>query len=364
MLPNWAQRIEVTGFVISYVAALCLEVTRGRMRLASGQLAPIAWTTTGLILQAIYLVHRGAESAGLPLSSTQDWFLVSAWVLAGVYLYFAYHHPAVSFGWILLPLVLALIGIGWAFGDVRAFPRETAAQLWAWVHGLSLLLATVAVLVAFATGVMYLLQASRLRAKKVGTGWRFPSLEWLQKTNARIITLALILLGIGILSGFVLNLWNARQDRAVVPVSDPLIITTLVMFMWLAGCISLSWVYRPAREGRKVALMTVMTAVFLLVALILFVRGETRHGQFRQEPAQSHERLGCAPHPAIELLAGPVALACVSFGGSVFVTCAVSNNFPDGSARIERVHRVGPLSIGARGLHTRRGEVGRGGKIG
>lgn len=295
MLPPWAQPIEIAGFVFSYVAALVLELARGISREGLRGAAPLAWTSVGLILQAIYLLHRATESAALPLSSTQDWFLVGAWLLAGIYVYFAYHHPRVSFGWILLPLVLGLIATGWLFGDLRAFPRETSAQIWAWVHGLSLLLATVAVLVAFATGLMYLLQAGRLRAKKLGTNWRFPSLEWLQRTNGRSITAALLLLAIGILSGFVLNLWNARQQRALVPLTDPLIITTLVMFFWLAGCIGLSWVYRPVREGRKVAFMTLMTAVFLVVALVLFVGGKTTHGQFRQDRPEGQEPSGEMP---------------------------------------------------------------------
>lgn len=295
MLPGWALPIEVGGVFVSYAAALLLELRRSALRPDLRMIGPIGWTAVGIALHAVYLVHRAAQSAGLPLSSTQDWLLVSAWVLASVYLYLTVHHPKVSFGWILLPIILLLVTVAWLFGDVRSFPREISGQIWAWVHGLSFLLATVAVLVAFATGVMYLVQARRLRQKRISAGWRLPSLEWLQKTNARTVTIALFLLATGILSGFVLNLWNLRQNREVVPLWDPLIVITLLMFTWLAGCVGIGLVYRPAREGRKVALMTMMTALFLAVALFLFVWGETGHGQFRR-PNLGSDRQGDLGH--------------------------------------------------------------------
>ncbi len=287
MFPGWAQPIEVGGFFISYVAAWLLEVGRGAIRKNFAIIAPFGWAMIGASFHAVHLLHRATESAGLPLSSTQDWFLVSAWVMAGVYLYFAWHHPKASFGWIILPIVLGLLTIAWVFGDHRSFPRELGGRIWAWVHGLSFLLATVAVLVAFATGVMYLVQTKRLREKKLSPTWQLPSLEWLHKTNGRTVTLALFLIAIGILSGFVLNLWNLRENRELVPLWDPLIIITLVMFLWLSGCVMMARIYRPAREGRKMAIMTIMTALFLTMALLVFVRGDTGHGQFRRPNVQN-----------------------------------------------------------------------------
>ena len=291
-IGSWSRSAEIACFVGGYGLAWGLELSRGHFRQGLALGGPLAWATAAVAFQTVYLVHRAADAASLPLSSTQDWLLVGAWALAGVYLYLGYHYPRVAFGWILLPMVLLLIAAAWVFGDVRSFPRQWGPQIWAWIHGLSLLLATMAVLVSFATGLMYLLQVRRLRSRKGGfSRWPLPSLEWLHRTNSRSVALALLLLGVGILSGFVLNLWNLRLQRDPVPLTDPLIVTTLAMFAWLAGCLAVGWVYRPAREGRKVAVMTLLTAVFLLVVLAIFVGGGTRHGQFRQHMPQSGHRL-------------------------------------------------------------------------
>jgi ABC-type uncharacterized transport system permease subunit len=270
-------------FATAYSMAFAIELGRGRLAPVSANGLSLGCVGLGLVLQTIYLTGRAVAASGPPLSSTQDWLLVGAWLLAAVYLYLASQHPRTAFGWILLPLVLGLVVGGWMLGDVRSVSRDRWGQIWAWIHAVSLLLATVAVLVAFASGVMYLLQSRRLRAKRSGwAGWRLPSLEWLHRTNSRATLAALLLLGVGILSGFVLNLWNLRQDRPVVPLSDPLVVTTLLMFGWLGGCVGMGWAYRPAREGRKVALMTLLTTIFLAVTLALFVFGRTQHNQLRQ----------------------------------------------------------------------------------
>ncbi len=282
-LASWSRSAEFACFVGSYGLAWGLELRRGRAPRGLALGGPLLWATIALAFQTLYLLHRAADAASLPLSSTQDWLLVGAWALAGVYLYLGYQYPRVAFGWILLPMVLLLIAASFIFGDVRSLPRQWGPQIWAWIHAFSLLVATVAVLVSFASGLMYLLQVRRLRAKQGGfSRLPLPSLEWLHRTNSRAVALALLLLGVGILSGFVLNLWNLRLERDPVPLTDPLIVTTLGLFAWLAGCLVVGWIYRPAREGRKLAVMTILTAVFLLVVLAIFVGGGTQHSQFRQ----------------------------------------------------------------------------------
>ena len=59
-----------------------------------------------------------------------------------------------------------------------------------------------AVLLGFAAGVIYLGQGWRLQRKHGPLrGLRLPSLEWLQQANSHAILLAVLMLGIGIVSG-------------------------------------------------------------------------------------------------------------------------------------------------------------------
>jgi ABC-type transport system involved in cytochrome c biogenesis permease subunit len=147
------------------------------------------------------------------------------------------------------------------------------------IHGTAILLASVAVLVGLVAGLMYLWQARRLKHKvPAQKGLRLPSLEWLQRANSRAIVIALTLVGIGILAGMILNATNRGRDVGSVPWNDPVILSTLMMFGWLAGTSGIGLVYRPAREGRRVACLTVVSFLFLVIALGFVLLDDTQHG--------------------------------------------------------------------------------------
>ncbi len=210
-------------------------------------------------------------------------------MLAGVYLYLASYHPRTAFGVFILPLVLGLIGTGALLADPRPFPREPASRVWGIIHAASLLLATVAVLVGFAAGLMYLWQARRLKQKlPPPRGLRLPSLEWLQRTNSRAVVIALLMLGLGILAGIVLNMIDFDPSIKRVPWYDPFIVSTLLMFVWLLIATGIVAFYRPAREGRKVAYLTLVSFLFLIVALGVGLSGRTEHGGVEELGLRSH----------------------------------------------------------------------------
>ena len=285
--------VKFTCFAASYAIALGLEITRLYFRSGVRGAVMLGFAAAGLLAHTIYLFYSVVafyQTAGpnaSPLSSKQDWYLVAAWWLAIIYLYLTYFHPKALFGPFILPLVLGLIGIA-AVADTEPFPREPASMVWGAIHGTSILLASVALLIGLAAGLMYLEQARRLKHKvPAQKGLRLPSLEWLQRTNGRAIIVALILLGIGILSGMVLNLINRGREAGSLPWSDPVILITLLMFAWLLVSKGISFFYRPARAGRKVVYFTVVSFVFLVIALGLMLANQTQHGGVRsgQGPA-------------------------------------------------------------------------------
>ncbi len=86
---------------------------------------------------------------------------MAAWVLVVFYLFVTAYHPRTAVGLFLLPLALGLIGVATLVAEAQPIPREAGSKLWGIVHGGSILLATAAVLVGFASGMMYLHQARR-----------------------------------------------------------------------------------------------------------------------------------------------------------------------------------------------------------
>lgn len=275
----WLSGVGIVCFATSYAVTLLLEATRLLFRSGIRGAAMIGFGGMGLFLHTVYLFYRAVHATGSPLSSRQDWCLVAAWALAAVYLYLTYYHPGRSFGLFILPLVLGLIGAGWLLVDAEPYSREPASRIWGAIHGVSLLLGTVALLVGFAAGVMYLGQAYRLKHKLPPMrGLRLPSLEWLRRANSRAVGIALPTLAAGILSGMVLNLSNYGPESERLPWYDPVVLSTLLAFGWLALCAGMGVFYRPAREGRKVAFLTIVSFLFLVIALAAVLVGDTRHG--------------------------------------------------------------------------------------
>jgi len=263
---------------------LALELTRLLFRSGIRGAIMLGFVAAGLFAHTVYLFYRIAESyqaagsLGAPLSSKQEWCLIAAWLLAIIYLYLTCYHPRVPFGLFILPLVLALIVVGKLLADPRPSAREPASAIWGPIHGISILLATVAVLVGFTAGLMYLYQDRRLKTKAPPvSGLRLPSLEKLQQINSRTLVMALIMMGLGIISGMVLNGIERVRGEHPVPWHDPVVLSTLLMFVWLVLSSGIGLVYRPVRQGRKVAYLTMVSFVFLVIALWSMLGAGTRH---------------------------------------------------------------------------------------
>ncbi|MGD9127592.1 MAG: cytochrome c biogenesis protein CcsA [Planctomycetia bacterium] len=273
--------VSIICFVGSYLVALVLEVTRLWFRSAIRGALMLAFIGAGLLAQSAFLYYQAKETPGLPLSSPRDWCLLASWALAVLYLYLTYHYPKAHFGLFLLPLILLLIAFGAWLADPNPFPRGPASQVWGIIHGVSILAASVSVIFGFVSGLMYLMQSRRLKQKKMPRqGLLLPSLEWLQKINSRTIVISTVLLGIGVLSGGILI---RLSGKPTIPWSDPVIVTTIALFLWLLGSSIVATFYHPAREGRKVAYLTVVNFVFLAVGLTLVFLVDTEHGGRRAE---------------------------------------------------------------------------------
>jgi ABC-type transport system involved in cytochrome c biogenesis permease subunit len=268
--------ISVFCFAASYAVALALETTRLWFRSGVRGALMLGFAGAGLLAHTLFLMYRAATASGPPLSSPFDWYLVAAWVLVAFYLYLFYYYPKALVGIFVLPVVLAMVGVA-QLSDREPFPQDPAAQVWGTLHGIFLLCGYVAVTVGFIAGVMYLLQARRLKRKQLPAGrLRLPSLEWLDGVNGRAIVLSALFVTAGFISGVVLNVVNHRQQLDYVPWNDPIVWRLGGMTAWLIVAAVFSQLYRPANHGRKVAYLTVASFVFLAFTALLrpFVASE------------------------------------------------------------------------------------------
>lgn len=257
MLSN----VSITCFAASYAVVLVLEISRLSFRSGVRGAVMLGFAGAGLLAQSAFLYYRAAGAAGSPLSSFYDWYLLAAWVLVATYLLLVYYHAEAHFGVFLMPLVLGLIATAAFLDKDAAFDRAPAEQAWGMIHGVAFLLALVAVLIGFVAGLMYLGQVRRLKHKRpLSSRLRLPSLEWLQRTNSRALVVSMLMLGAGVVSGVVMNLVKRTGQLSWF---DPVVLLTVFVF----ASTLIGTFYKPARQGRKVAYLTVVSFLVLVIAM-------------------------------------------------------------------------------------------------
>ena len=275
--------INLVCFVSCYAIALLLELPGRWSRFKHRQLVCLLAASAGVITHTAYLGQRAAAMPLAPLASHHDWSLLAAWLLAVIYVGSLFYHSRSSLGAFLLPAVLALIGVSW-FATTEPIASFEAPRVWGLVHGVFLLLGTVAVMLGFLAGLMYLLQSSRLKHKTSGGGLRLPSLEWLERINSRALGAAALLVGGGFVTG-ILSRLALENERGLLPWDDPVVLSLSAMLIWLIVAELFRLIYPAARQGRKVAYLTIAAFVFLLLVLASVTWSDSLHSS-RSDSAQ------------------------------------------------------------------------------
>ncbi len=266
MIP-FISGISVMCFAASYLVSLGLEVTRLWFRSGLRGAVMVGFASAGLLAHTLYLGYRAAQAPNLPLSSPFDWYLLGAWLLAAVYLYLTLTQRKASTGVFVLPLVLGLIAAA-GFASRDPYARQAVQPVWGIAHGVFILVGLVAAAAAFAMGVMYLVHRARLKSKRPARRFlKLPSLEWLENASGRAIVFSLAFLGLGMLSGVVLNVIRHHAHGQMVSWTDPLIISSATLFACMLGLTIFNRCYQHVDRSRKVLWLTLLTLVFLLVAL-------------------------------------------------------------------------------------------------
>src|SRR4051794_7525709 len=278
--------VHVVCFFTSYAIALALEISRLFFRMPVRLVVMIGFAAMGVALQSAYLMHRAATGT-MPLSSWHDWHLIASWILAVAYLGLVATRPQTNVGVFLLPVVLALTAVAWAFPPTDSFPRDRALQMWGVAHGLMLLLGTVAVSLGFAAGLMYLVQSWRLKHHvPPRVGLKLPSLEWLQAINQQSLLYSCGFIALGLIAGIILNAVEARGRGPALPWTDSIVVSSALLLVWLLSATVFEWLYKPAQQGRKVAYLTVASFLFLALVMAMLLVGGSQHRRGRAQNSE------------------------------------------------------------------------------
>ena len=285
--------ISITCFAASYALTLAFEASRLLFRAPVRHVVMLLVTGAGLVAHTLYLVAQASEALAdgvAPLSSWYHWCLMAAWVLAIAYVVVLVRRPQAAFGLFLLPLLLGSLGVAWLFRDSEPFAQQEAALRWSMIHGVALLLGTASVALGFAAGAMYLVQSYRLKHKlPPRQGFVLPSLEVLQSANRIALYVSTALVAGGLASGIVMNLIRSLSDATSLRWTDAVVWTSGLLLAWLLGAIGFEHFYKPARQGRKVAYLTVASFIFLSLVLGIVLFDPEAHALPRS-PHETNER--------------------------------------------------------------------------
>jgi hypothetical protein len=269
-VAEWLSRISLSCFAFSYLLTLILEISRLFFRVAVRWAIMLLVMALGLFAHIVYIglrIRASLVEQSVPLGDWHTWCVVAALAIAVFYFALSIRRPQNNTGIFLLPLVLALTVTAALIKGSNSF-SDNDASLWGMMHGLSLLAGTVTMALGFATGIMYLVQSHRLKKKLIPRrGMRLPSLEWLQRMSSRCLSLSTILLAIGLFSGIFMNV--IRQ----LPLDGGVVFSSSILLCWLIAVLVFEYFYKPARQGRKVAYLTVASFVFLSLVLVIVILG-------------------------------------------------------------------------------------------
>ena len=276
-MADWLTRISLSCFALSYLIALLLEISRLFYRVSVRSIVIFTMMLAGIFAHIIFLWDKFQSdfSGGTPLASWYDWCLVISLALSITYTIVALQRVRHSVGIFFLPVILGLILFAVSIEDRQPFSAQERGDLWGMTHGISLLAGTASMAIAFTTGLMYLVQASRLKRKlPPQAGFKLPSLEWLQVCNRRSLFLATGLIMIGLFSGIIMNMLFQNKLKNIVPWDDMVVISSSILLLWLIVVSVFEMLYRPARQGRKIAYLTIASFLFLIMVLCFVIFGQ------------------------------------------------------------------------------------------
>ncbi|MEM9643390.1 MAG: cytochrome c biogenesis protein CcsA [Planctomycetota bacterium] len=283
------REISVTCFAASYIIVLALELFRLVGRIPGRGIAVIVMTALGLFTHITYLTLRAVEDAagsgGARLASWTDWSLMLALVLAVCFAVLYLSRPDTVISFFFLPAILLLIGLSIGLRGQPPFSRTEAFEIWRLLHILGMAVGSSVVTVGFLTGVMYLAQSWRLKRKRAGSSLRLPTLETLQRLSRVSLLVSTIAVGIGVVSGAVMNL----NRWGVVGWTDGGVIFSAALFFWLVFASGVEMFYAPMRRGRKIAYLILASFAFLVAAMAGALM--TSHGTRGPKDAAASEAL-------------------------------------------------------------------------
>lgn len=212
----------------------------------------ILMTGSGFVLHSISLCLRFFEKGYLPLLTLFEALSFFGWAIVLLYLVMNIRYRIDTSGLFVTPVVILFLIYALFLPKGGKELDPMLKSHWLGIHIPITLLGYAAFTVAFASGLMYLMQERRLKSKKVSRLYKLPSLEVLDDVNYKSITAGFLFLTLGITAGAI---W-LKNSKGVYLNSDPKVVWSLIT--WVLYSILLHVRYMSKMRGKKVAILSII----------------------------------------------------------------------------------------------------------
>lgn len=248
------------GAAVVFVGSLA-GGRRGAPR-AGGVVAAVAVVMHAIAIGAYTVVHGEMPLVGLAPSLSLLAFLIGCFLLVALMV-----REVRTLGLVLVPLIAALIGAGLILGMAPTGEPLAFRGPWFVLHVLLTMSGYAGLAVAFAAGLVYLLQRRELKGKHFGRVFRyFPSLETLDAVGRRALVIGFPALSLGLLVGWA---WTVRF-RHPLGLTDPKVLWGgLTWFIFVAAFGARASGVACNRRGAQVSVVGFVVVVLSYMVLRL-----------------------------------------------------------------------------------------------
>ena len=212
----------------------------------------------GFILQTGFLHVRGQAVGRCPLTNLFEVLVFLSWAVVLFYFLIGGTYRLSLLGTFTAPLVFVLQTFAQLLPAASLPPvHKPSAGFWPELHAAISLIAYGAFALGCVAGVMYLIQERLLKRHKLNAVFQIlPSIHALATAMQRVLIAGLVLLSVGLVSGFLAG--NAGEHKAA-------IIWAIGVWLLYGSLIVLRWTHRFS--ARRIAWMSVAAFTLALTTL-------------------------------------------------------------------------------------------------
>ena len=226
-------------------------------------------------LEAVIMVFRAASIKALPLTGLFESLIILTIVFGIVYLFLNIFIQQVWFSSVMVWMILVLFLIAGAFAQPVAEPLRIAATPWALLHGISMILGGVSIILASASSFLYLLGRNKLKSKEIiKVIGKIPNFEKLENMALFGIKAGFVFITIGIIGGLGLVAMSGRDFASWL--LDLKVISIVIAWILLGAILIFNHLLKL--KGNAKAFLTLAIFIFVVFAIVgVTLLGATQH---------------------------------------------------------------------------------------